>query len=371
MKDALQGITVVELAEGWTGAAICGRMLADLGATVIKIEPPGGEALRQRPPLVGGVSLAFTFVAAGKRSAAIDLATPSGASRLAGLIGAADLVLDGYDGNNRPFAPDFDALRRENPGLIYCFVSTFGRAGTRAAWRGADLLAQASSGLMASTGHADAPPTRVGTPVGEHTSAAYAAIAIGAALVHRHRTGRGQIIDIAARDCLFSFHSSYLPKVFLEGTAPSRMGFRHPMISPWDVYRTREGQVIVCTGSDAHWREILRVIGRSDLVDDPRYRGPADRVRNAEDIREIMEAWTGAHTVAEVVEAFEAIGVPSGPILDLPGMFQHPQLHAREMLTKVAGPDDRPTPVSGSLFKLSATPGFPRGPAPALGQEPV
>lgn len=369
MSDLLEGITVIELAEGWTGAAIGGRLLADLGAEVIKIEPSGGDPLRRRPPLVGGESLAFTFVAAGKRSVVIDPADASEKDRLTGLIAGADIVLDGYSGSARPFEPDFDELQRRNPGLIYCLVSTFGRLGGLASWTGADLLAQATSGLMASTGLCDAPPTRVGAAVGDYAGAIAAVTAIGAALIHRRRSGHGQIIDIATRDCLFSFHSSYLPKVFLEGSAPSRMGFRHPMIAPWDAYRAKHGRVIVCTGTDAHWREILRVVGRPDLIGDPRYDTPAQRVRNADRIQEVIEAWTRRRTIGEIVATFEEIGVPSGPILDIPEMLDHPQLRARDMLTEVETGDGRTLPVSGSIFKFSATPGFPRGAAPPPGRD--
>jgi CoA:oxalate CoA-transferase len=372
MAGLLEGITVIELAEGWTGAAICGRMLADLGAEVIKVESPQGDPLRKRPPFLNGESIAFAFAAAGKRSVAIGPRSPHRATCLDHLIARADIVLDGYGpGRDELVGLDEPDLRRKHPGLIYCLVSTFGCTGALREWIGSDLLAQAASGLMASTGVAGGSPTRVGIPVGEHAAALFATTAIAAALIHRRATGRGQTIDIAARDCLFSFHSSYLPRVFLEGVAPTRMGFRHPMISPWDAYEARDGLLIVCTGTDAHWQEILRVIGRTDLADDPAYATPAQRVRNADGVQELIEAWTRRHSVAEAVSALEAIGVPAGPSLDLPEVLAHPQLLTRDMLVNAKDVDGRTIVASGSLFKLSGTPGQVRRAAPRLGEDGV
>jgi crotonobetainyl-CoA:carnitine CoA-transferase CaiB-like acyl-CoA transferase len=367
MSQALSGINVLEFAAGWTGAALCGRMLAELGAEVIKVEPPGGDALRHRPPEKDSGGVAFSMLSAGKRSAALDLTLPEDRTRARDMALRSDVVLDGL-----PFGALDECglgstqLRTDVPKLIYCAISTFGRTGPLRGWAGSDLLAQAMSGLMSTTGFADGPPTRAGVPLGEHAAGAMATSAILAALFHRLDSKTGQDIDISALDCLFMFQSSFVPSLFLGKEAALRQGFRHPLMAPWDVYRTQDSSVVICSGNDNHWRAMLNLFDRNDLLVVPHLATVQERVRHVEEVNDIVEVWTSQHATEDVIAAMHSIGVPAGPILDVERLFEHQQFRERELMLNIGQPDRRDK-VIGSLFKMSRTAGRPAGPAPALG----
>jgi CoA:oxalate CoA-transferase len=366
----LSGVRVVEFADGWTGAALAGRLLAELGAVVIKIEPLEGDSLRRRAPFINGESAAFNLVASGKRSVALDYMRSTEAARtLQDVISASDVVLDGLPtGTLAAIRLSGEASRQVTPGLIWCDVSSFGRRTPLDPVSASDLAAQAMSGFMATTGYAQDPPTRAGFPLSEHAAAAFAIATILAALFHRARTGDGQDIDIAAVDCLAYFLSSFLPPVFVCGEVPKRQGFRHPLIAPWDAYEAADGKVVICSGNNAHWHAILRLVGRSDLVDDGRYATSEGRVAHVEDVNAVIQSWIGHLSADRAIEQLHGIGIPAGPILGLQQVFAHPHFEARRMLVSVKE-GERHAATLGSVFKMSVTPGAIDRLAPLLGAD--
>jgi CoA:oxalate CoA-transferase len=285
------------------------------------------------------------------------------------VVTSSDVVLDGLPPAALAAANlGADAIRSANPALIWCDVSTFGRDTPFADLPGCDIAAQAMSGFMATTGFADDPPTSAGFPLAEHAAGAFAVTAVLASLFHRSRTGRGQSADIAAVDCLAYFLSSFLPAVFTGGAVPTRQGFRHPLIAPWDAYDAKDGKVVICSGNNAHWHAILRLIGRADLVDDERFSTSERRVARVEDINALIQAWIGDLRAEDAIGQLHRIGIPAGPILDLEQVFAHPHFHARRMLVPMhdAGRDAY---TLGSVYKMSRTPGGVSRVAPVLGSD--
>lgn len=359
---------MLEFAAGWTGAALCGRMLGELGAEVIKVEPPGGDALRHRPPANESGGVAFSLLSAGKRSVVLDLTLPEDRQEARELALRSDVVLDGLPfGLLEGYGLGSAQLKADAPKLVFCAISTFGRTGPLRAWAGSDLLAQAMSGLMSTTGFAEGPPTRAGVPLGEHAAGAMATSAVLAALLHRFDSKTGQDIDISTLDCLFMFQSSFVPSLFLGKQVTPRQGFRHPLMAPWDVYRTRDSHVVICSGNDNHWRAMLNLVDRNDLLAIPHLATVQERVRHVEEVNGIVEAWTSQHATEDVIAAMHKIGVPAGPILDVERLLEHRQFRERELMLDIGQPDRR-SKVAGSLFKMSRTAGRPAGPAPALGE---
>lgn len=363
----LTGFRVLEFSEGWTGAALAGRLLGELGALVIKVEPLEGDPLRYSPPYHDGASMTFDLINAGKRSVALDYRRSREAvAQLRELVLTCDTVLDGLPSRTLDDLGLGEAtIRALHPCVIWIDVSTFGRASALAAVPAVDISAQAMSGVMSTTGFAGQPPTPAGFPLAEHAAAAFACTATLAALFHRQRSGNGQAVDIAASDCLAYFLSSFLPPVFLGGVAPERQGFRHPLMAPWDVFDASDGKVVLCSGTDAHWVAILRLVGREDLVDDQRYATPERRVRAVEEVNAVIQAWIGSRSTESAIAELHRIGVPAGPILNLTQVFAHAHFHARQMLVRTV--DDRFT--VGTMFKMTRTPGHVEAAAPALGAD--
>jgi CoA:oxalate CoA-transferase len=362
----LAGTRVLELAQGWSSPAIAGRLLCELGATVIKIEPPEGDSLRRQPPSVNGRGIAFDLLAAGKQSVMLDYeSSASDAETAHDLATTVDVVLDGRDIGARGRAVLNEArVRSGNPRVVWCEASLLGRDSPLAHWAGCDIVAQALSGFMTTTGFAEDPPTAAGVPLAEHAGAAFSVTAVLAALFHRHRAGEGQSIDIAGVDCLAYFLSSFLPASLIGISVPTRQGFRHPLMAPWDVYDAIDGKVVICAGHDAHWNAILQMIGRPDLVDDERYNSLPRRVERVTEVNALIQAWIGTKTADAAIVDLHAIGVPAGPILNLRQVFSHPHFTARGIST--AESLDMRDPVLGSIYKMSRTPGRISRRAPGL-----
>jgi CoA:oxalate CoA-transferase len=191
--------------------------------------------------------------------------------------------------------------------------------------------------------------------------------AILAALFYRLDSKVGQDIDISALDCLFMFQSSFVPSLFLGKEAAPRQGFRHPLMAPWDVYRTKDSSVVICSGNDNHWLAMIKLFGRGDLADASHLATVQARVRHVEEVNGIVESWTSQHATDEVIEAMHSIGVPAGPILDIERLLEHRQFRERELLVEIGEPDAR-CKTTGSLFKMSRTAGRVNESAPALGE---
>ncbi|GIX45979.1 MAG: CoA transferase [Candidatus Tectimicrobiota bacterium] len=360
---ALDDVRVLVLSNGWTASALSGRLLAELGADVCKWEPPGGDALRRRPPLTAeGESYAFTLVAAGTRSV---VAPPAA---LPELLASCDVLLAEAALWQQLAGPAPDVLAQRYPRLVACLVSPYGweELPRHAAW--SELVLQATSGLMATTGYPEDPPQRAGVPVVTHGAALFALIAVLAALAERRHSGRGQVIDLAGFDVALSFLGTFLPHYFRHHTSPRRMGNRHPLAVPWNTYPARDGWLVLCSMGDSAWQRLLEVLGREDLKAEARFATAEQRFAHAEEVDALIAAWSQQHTVAEAVKRLNAAGIAAGPIVSVPQFLQHPYCQERRLLVQVPTACGNRIATLGPLFKLSATPGVVDRGAPALGQ---
>ncbi len=366
---ALEGLRVLELAEGWSAAALAGRLLGELGALVVKVESPDGDPLRaESPRAADGQSLAFHLVAATKESVALD--GRSDRRAMDTLSAWADVLVADTAGLAalRAMGVDVAALPDASPHLVACAITPFGLRGPLAGFTAGELTVQAMSGVMACTGYPDRPPTRAGVPLGAHLAALLAAAATLAAVRVVEGGGRGQLVDMAIHDCLVSGLGTFLPGYFLTGRSPSRLGNRHPIVSPWNAYRCRDGWALICAANERQWASLLRVIGRPDLVGDVTYGTVEARVREVDAVDALITAWAATRTVAELVAMAEGADVPAGPIATMGGLLANAHFRARQMLVEVDAAGGARVPTVGPLFKMSLTPGRVERAAPVLGE---
>ena len=320
---ACEGLRVIEIAEGSGGAVLCGQMFAGLGAHVVKLEHSSGDPLRRTVPNTkSGTSLAFHILNAGKQSCVI---APDNANLLRELLRDADVILiDDEHGPDLNLLNDQYSLGTER--AVLCHISTFGHAGLRSSWRGTALIAGAMGGLMACTGHPDRPPVTSGVPYADHVAAMFAFSAIMAALAERERSGIGQTIDIASVDCLIALLGNFIPTYFLSGKTPKRIGNRHTIAAPWNLYPASDGQLVICTGTGgaSWWRIVCNVIGRPELINDDRYNNEAKRVQLVDEVDAVVSEWTKRHTMADAVAKMSAEGIPASEIVSVEQILSDP-----------------------------------------------
>jgi CoA:oxalate CoA-transferase len=365
---ALQGITVLDLTRVLAGP-FCTMIMAELGARVIKIEaPPAGDDSRQFGPFLKKASAYFLSLNRGKESLMLNLKDPGDREVFQRLLKRADVLVENF----RPGAMDrlglgWEQLHARHPRLIYAALSGFGQTGPRAAQPAYDLVIQAMGGIMSLTGQPGAPPTRVGSSIGDITAGLYAAVGINAALYHRERTGQGMMVDVAMLDCQVAILENALARLAVEGEPPSPIGARHPSIAPFDVYRAPDGWLVICAGNDRLFAEMAKVLGRPELTEDRRFRDNQSRTQNQAHLKVEMEAALAAKPTAHWLAALQEAGVPCGPVNDVAQVMAEPQVTARNMLVSmpVAGGDK--IKVAGNPIKLSAFADPPeRPPAPEL-----
>jgi CoA:oxalate CoA-transferase len=357
MSFALDGVRVLELARFQAGPR-GGMLLSDLGAEVIKIEPPGGEETRRMPPLVRGQSVYFTVYNRGKKSVCLDLRSARGKEIFADLVRKADVVLENFrPGVMQSMGFDYERLRELNPGIILVSVSGFGQHGPYRDRPAFDSLGQAMSGLMTLTGQPEGKPIGTASSVVDRYTALHATIGALAALRHRERTGEGQVVDVCLLDSaltMVEIPTSY----FLATGAEGGEGGRPP-------YRARDGWVVIsAAGRDMAARLMRIVVGEdSDAADATPMAGSVTADRR----RAKVEAWCAEHTVEAICAALLEAGVPVAPVRAIPDVAQDPHLWEREMLVKMADPVAGEMYVPGVTIKLSRTPGRV-GPVPTPGQ---
>jgi formyl-CoA transferase/CoA:oxalate CoA-transferase len=370
MKMALEDVTVIDLSHALAGP-LASTMLADFGATVLKVEPPGqGDIARAwGPPFHGEDSAYFTSLNRNKQSLEIDLKQPEGRDLLLRLADQADVVLE----NLRVGAVDrlgigHETLRARNPRLVYCSVSGFGQDGPYRDRAAMDLIVQAESGMMSLTGSPDSGPVRVGVSIADMQAGLNATIAILMALHVRERTGEGQFIDISMLEGQLTLLDHSLGIYLADGVLFGRMGTAYRTIVPYQTFRTRTEDLALAVGSDALWRTFCPLIGAPELTDDPRYITNAARVANRVPLLARLQEIFLGRTYAEWEAILEPAGIPVGAIRTLDRVVAHPQVKARGVLQDSRHPAAASAPVIAPYFRLSATPGGVRSPAPLLGQ---
>lgn len=378
MARALEGLTVVDLSHV-LAAPFCTMILADLGADVVKVEPPDGDDSRAFGPFVGEKddperkhSGYFISINRNKRSVCVDLKTDAGKSILADMIRKADVVVENYRPSTmKKLGFGYDELKRLNPGVIYCSICGFGHDSLPelASTPAYDMVAQAYSGLMSVTGPLGGPPVRVGSSIGDIMAGHQGAIGILAALEYRRRTGKGQHVDISMVDGLVYTLENALVRYTVEGEIPGPLGSAHPTITPFQGFEAKDGKfVITPIGNDSLWVKFCKVLGRDDLTADARFKTNGLRTNHRGELIPIIEAEMRKRTADEWMKALTDAGLPNSPINTIDKVVVDPNLLHRGMIAEVDQPRIGPMKMAGSPFKMSETPGDVHAPAPLLGE---
>ena len=366
----LAGMKVVELAHIMAGP-VCGMMLADMGADVIKVEKPDGDDSRRfLPPDINGESAAFMMMNRNKRGIALNLKAPEAVEVLRTLLSDADVLIENYRIDTMDnLGIGYDTLRQINPKLVYCAISGFGRTGPYATRGGFDLIAQGMSGLMSITGEGPGrPPVKPGAPISDITAGILAAMGCIAAYSHAQRTGEGQTVDTSLFEAGITLTYWQSAIAFATGLAPEPLGSAHPLNAPYQSFRTRDGWINVGAANQRNWLRLLDVIEAPDLGDDPRFATNRDRMENLSALVPLLEARLTTHSTGHWLAAMEEAGLPAGPVLTIPEMHRDPQAQARGMIVETEHPVAGPTQAIGLPVKFGATPGGVSRPAPLLGQ---
>ena len=376
----LSGITVIDLTRVLAGP-YCTMVLRDLGAEVIKVEPPQGDEARGFGPFLAageegggrGESAYFTSLNCGKRSVVLDLKQDAGRAALAGLIRRADVLVENF----RPgtlarlgFPPD--RLTALNARLVYAAISGFGATGPAAQRPAYDMIIQALSGLMSITGTEPAPPAaarrvRVGTSIADIVSGLYAAVGIVAALAQRAHSGRGAMLDLGMLDATVSVLENAVARYQVSGTVPAPLGTRHPSITPFEAYATADQEIVIAAGNDRLFAALCAVVGRDDLPADRRFGSNAARNEHVAALKRELESALRRHPDAYWLQRLAAAGVPAAPVNTIADLFDDAQIAARGMLLPVAGLERFLVP--GSPLKFAGVAAErQRPPAPKLGE---
>ncbi len=366
----LDGVKVIELSAALTGP-FCVQLLADFGASVIKIEPPGeGDMLRAfGPPYLKGESPYFLLTNRNKRGMTLDIRKEKGLEVLRRLVRDADVLVENYRPNvKHKLKIDYDTLRKINSRLIYCSISGFGQTGPYADKPGFDPIAQGMSGLASITGWKHTGPVRVGVAIGDSLGGIFAMYGILLALIERQRSGEGQRVETSILEGLVSVLGVQAAKYFATGERPEPQGNDHPMMSPYGAFKTKEGYINIAAGNQAMWERLAKALGLDSLLGDDRFRTVPDRVKNRDALTQILEKKLTEKTVKEWGEILDAAGVANGPILHIDEVFKDPQVLHQEMLLEMNHPSIGPIKTLGFPTKLSRTPAQLRQPPPLLGQ---
>ena len=370
MPGPLKGCRVIELAHIMAGPA-CGLMLADMGADVVKVEKPRGDDTRQSlPPDINGESAAFMMMNRNKRGIVLDLKHEKGKAALRHLLKSADVVIENYrKGTMEKLGLGYDTLKRDNPGLIYCEISGFGRDGPYAERGGFDLIAQGMAGIMSITGEAPGrPPVKVGAPISDITAGILAAMGIAAAYAHKLRTGEGQRVDTSLFEAAI-VHTYWQSAIaFATGVSPGPMGSAHPLNAPYQSFRTADGWINIGAANQANWERLVALIGEPQLKDDDRFVTNDRRMANRGELEEVLNDIIRCKTTDQWLAILDAGGLPAGPVLSITEMHRDPQALAREMIVETDHPVAGPVKAIGLPVKFHGTPGGSVRPAPRLGQ---
>jgi len=372
-QGPLAGVTVIDLTRVLAGP-YCTMVLADLGARVIKVEPPkSGDDARHIGPFIDApagerVSAYFASLNRGKESIALDLKSEPDRAVFEALLARADVLVENFRaGVMDRLGYGWTALQEHFPHLVYAAASGFGQTGPYAERAAYDMVVQAMGGIMSITGQPDGPPTRVGTSIGDITAGLFTAIAVNAALFERAQTGRGRKIDVAMLDGQIAILENAIARYQATGTPPGPLGARHPSITPFAAFKAADGYLVIAAGNDRLFARLCDVLERPDLAADPRFASNEARTEYAEALTAEMEAALAPRAKADWLERLEAAGIPCGPINDIAAALADEQVRARNMVVTSALPSGGELEMAGNPIKMSEAPDpTTRPPAPAL-----
>jgi CoA:oxalate CoA-transferase len=351
----LNGLTVIDMTRVLAGP-YCTMLLADLGARVIKVEPPKvGDDSRAIGPFIKEKSAYFMSLNRGKESIALDLKAPADREIFEALLEQADVLVENYRGGTmEKLGYAWETLHARYPRLIYAVASGFGHSGpykTRPAY---DMVVQGMGGVMSLTGHPGGPPTRVGTSVGDLTAGLFTCIGVNTALYHRERTGEGMKIDVAMLDCQVAILENAIARYAATGQVPGPLGARHPTIAPFAAYATRDGHVVIAAGNDGLFRKLADALKRPDLLTDERFASNPLRVQHVDALAEELERTLTTDATSVWLDRLNDAGIPCGPINDVAQVMSDPQVLARNMVVSIDDPVAGKLKMAGNPIKMSA-----------------
>ena len=366
----LSGLRVLDLSRVLAGP-YCTMVLADLGAEVIKIEVPGvGDDSRSFGPFVGEESAYFMSLNRNKQSVVLNLKSSEGKDILRQMVKKADILVENF----RPGTMDrlglgYAELAEINPRLIYAAISGFGYTGPYSQRPAYDVVVQGMGGIMSITGSPDGEPMRVGASIGDINAALFGTIGIMAALEQRHKSGLGQMVDVAMLDSQVAILENAIARYEVSGEVPGRIGNRHPSISPFSSVNASDGQLIIAIGNDGLWQKFCAMVERTDLAADQRFMINKLRTENWEQLKPELAAVFVEHTADYWLDLLQSHGIPCGPINTIDKVLADPQVAARHMIEESVHPVAGRMRMAGSPIKLSGAPDtVVRTPAPMLGQ---
>ena len=370
-NQSLRGINVIDLTEAMAGP-VCGMLLGDLGADVIKVERPGkGDQSRGfGPPFVAGESAYFMSLNRNKRSLVLDLSARTGQEVMQRLLARADVFLLNMprQASWKKYGFDYETVAKKNPGIIYAAVSGYGHTGSRAGEPGYDVIAQAESGTMSLTGDPGGDPMRFPTPMADMTTGLYSTIGVLAALRARDRSGRGQLLDLSLLECQVAWLTHLVPAFHITGEPPARIGNAHPMLVPYRLYQARDRAINIGVGTDALWRRFCRAIDRDDIVDDPRFCTNADRVLNRDQLEPILDALFTRRDADEWLDKLRAERIPCGAVNTLPDLLSNVHFLERNGLVEMDHPTVGSIKMLANPIHFSETPPVYERHPPLIGE---
>jgi predicted acyl-coA transferases/carnitine dehydratase len=372
-KGLLEGIVVLDLTRVLAGP-YCGTLIADMGATVIKVENPiGGDDSRSMGPFINGNSVYYANFNRSKLGCTLNLKTSEGKEIFKELVKKADIIIENYrPGTMEKLGLGYDELKKENPAIIYGAVSGFGHTGPLNKRAGYDIIGQAMGGLMSTTGWPGGPATRSGTPLGDVLGGLNLAIGILAALVNREKTGLGEKVDVALVDSVASAMENITMIYQATGRIPQRIGNRYESTYPYDSFPANDGDVIIAAGNNKLFSILCEIMEQPELKNDSRFLDVKSRVANHDDLFEIVSTWTKKYSVEEIDKKLNDAGCPASIVNTIDRLVVDRQIAgAREMFPEIEQPGIGKLQITACPQKLTRTKSYPRKAAPLLGEDNI
>lgn len=369
-KGILDGIVVLDLTRVLAGP-YCGMLLADMGASVIKIEIPGkGDDSRSFGPFINGESAYYMNLNRNKKGITLNLKSQEGKELFLKLVKTADVVLENYrPGTMEKLGIGYDDLKKVNPSIVYGCVSGFGHYGPYSNRAGYDIIGQAMGGLMSTTGWPSGEPTRTGTAMGDILGGLSVTIGVLAAIVNKIKTGEGQKVDVSLVDSVVSSLEIITQIYLTTGKVPERIGNRYESTYPYDSFKVKDGSIVIGCGNDKLFALLANLMNKSNLISDERFKTNSDRVKNNVALKEIIEQWTINYTIDESTKMLLDTGIPAAPINTIDKIVKDPHIaKAREMFVDVNHPVAGKVTITGDHIKFSELKAEIRTPSPLLGQ---
>lgn len=371
MSGALSGIRILDFTRMHAGP-ICTMFMAELGAEVIKVEMRGsGDANRQIPPITdGGESHIYAILNRGKKSITLDTRTEEGRKIALELIAKSDVLIENYaPGVMKRMGLEYDAVTKVNSKIIYVSISGFGQSGPNSSRVSYDIVAQAMGGLMSVTGFPENPPTKCGPAIADQSGGFFASMGIMAALLYRNSSDQGQYLDISLQDCVWLQTSiEALPFYIANKIVPRRLGNTHEALVPWNLYKAKDGYVVIACITIGQWQKLANIMRRADLISDPDKLSLVYRVQHRDKFDSIVAEWTTGFTVAELQKLMDDAGLACSPVMDTAQILNDPHMNSREMIIEIEQSLSGKLKSPGTVFKMSKTPGNPLKSAAFLGE---